>query len=61
MTFVSALPFTDREREVCAKVRRKVVAKAVARRKLCPDKRHYDRQPTAADRARDARIMGERD
>jgi len=61
MTFVSSLPFTDREREACAKVRRKATAKGVNRRKLCPDKRHYDRQPTAADKARDARIMGERD
>lgn len=61
MTFHSGLPLSDAERQACECQRRRVTARGVKRRKACPDKHHYARKPTAADKAKDQRIMGERD
>ena len=61
MIFFSGLPMTERERCECDRQRKRVVRRQGVRRKVCPDKRRYNRPGTPADKALRNRILGERE
>ena len=52
---------TERERCECDRQRKRVVRRQGVRRKVCPDKRRYNRPGTPADKALRNRILGERE
>jgi hypothetical protein len=58
MKYASAMPFTDQERERCARSRQITLERAITRRKAAPRGR-YDKQPTEADKRLNSRILGE--
>ena len=56
--FVSGLPYTDDERAIDDVSARDTLQRKLNRRRAAPHGR-YNRKPTAADRLRDLRIVGE--
>ena len=63
MTFVSGLPFSERERRRCLAVKKHAQAKAdrrsLTRRKSTPSGQNYNRAPTDDDKRLAQRILGE--